>query len=64
MILLFGSTGYIGSEFKKELIEQNIKFICLENTKKTSFDQLQTLFKHQKNYSCHKRRWIYWQTKC
>lgn len=48
MILLFGSTGYIGSEFKKELIKQNIKFICWENTKKTSFDQLQTLFKHQK----------------
>jgi UDP-glucose 4,6-dehydratase len=48
MILLFGSTGYIGSEFKKQLTEQNIQFICWENTRKTSFDQLQTLCKHQK----------------
>ena len=48
MILLFGSTGYIGSEFKKQLTEQNIQFICWTNTRKTSFDQLQTLCKHQK----------------
>jgi dTDP-4-dehydrorhamnose reductase len=48
MILLFGSTGYIGSEFKKQLPEQNIKFFCWENTRKTCFDQLQTLSKHQK----------------
>lgn len=48
MILLFGSTGYIGSEFKKQLTEQNFKFICWENTRKTSFDQLQNLFKYQK----------------
>lgn len=48
MILLFGSTGYIGSEFKKQLTEQNFQFICWEGARKTSFDQLQNLFKHQK----------------
>lgn len=48
MILLFGSTGYIGSEFKKQLTQQNIKAICWENARKTSFDQLQNLLKYQK----------------
>lgn len=48
MILLFGSTGYIGSEFKKQLTQQNIDIICWENSRNTSFDQLQNLLKHQK----------------
>lgn len=48
MIILFGGNGYIGSEFKKQLTEKNIHFICWENTRKTSFDQLQNLFKYQK----------------
>ena len=51
MILLFGSSGYIGKEFKKQLSKRNIAFIAWEGARKTSFDQLQTLFKFNKiNY--------------
>ena len=51
MILLFGPNGYIGSEFKKQLSERKIQFISWQGARKTSFDQLQTLFKFNKiNY--------------
>lgn len=51
MILLFGSRGYIGSEFKKQLSKRKIPFISWQGARKTSFDQLQTLFKLNKiNY--------------
>jgi UDP-glucose 4,6-dehydratase len=51
MILLFGSNGYIGSEFEKQLSKRNIAFIAWEGARKTSFDQLHTLFKFKKiNY--------------
>ena len=51
MILLFGSNGYVGNEFKKQLSKRNIGFIAWEGARKTSFDQLQTLFKFNKiNY--------------
>lgn len=48
MILLFGSTGYIGSEFKKQLTEHNIEFTAWQNTKTTSFDHLHDFINHQK----------------
>lgn len=48
MILLFGSNGYIGSEFKKQLSKKKISFIAWEGARKTSFDQLQTFFKFNK----------------
>lgn len=51
MILLFGSRGYIGSEFKKQLSKRKIPFIAWQGARKTSFDQLQTFFKFNKiNY--------------
>jgi UDP-glucose 4,6-dehydratase len=51
MILLFGSRGYIGSEFRKQLSKRKIPFIAWQGAKKTSFDQLQTFFKFNKiNY--------------
>jgi len=51
MILLFGSNGYIGNEFKNQLSKRNIAFIAWEGARKTSFDQLQTLLKFNKiNY--------------
>jgi len=32
MILLLGSKGYIGSQFKRELVNQNIPFTHLQET--------------------------------
>ena len=48
MILLFGSSGYIGSEFRKQLSERNISVITWLGVKKTSFDQLQSFLKFNK----------------
>jgi UDP-glucose 4,6-dehydratase len=48
MILLFGSSGYIGKEFKKQLSQRRIAFIGWEGARQTSFDQLQTLLKFNK----------------
>jgi UDP-glucose 4,6-dehydratase len=48
MILLFGASGYIGKEFKKQLSQRKIAFIAWEGARQTSFDQLQTLIKFNK----------------
>lgn len=40
MIILFGSTGYIGSEFKRQLEYKNIPFFAWPNTRGTSFFDL------------------------
>ena len=42
MILLFGSTGYIGSEFKRQLNKLNLPFLCWSNTRTTTFESLQS----------------------
>ncbi len=41
MILLFGSTGYIGAEFKKQLTELKLPFFCWPNAKTTTFKELE-----------------------
>lgn len=41
MIILFGSTGYIGSEFKKQLNTLNIPILCWKNTSNTTFKDLE-----------------------
>ena len=41
MIILFGSTGYIGSEFKRQLEELKLPFFCWPNTSKTTFADLE-----------------------
>ena len=35
MIILFGSTGYIGSEFKRQLEQKQIEFKCWPNAANT-----------------------------
>jgi UDP-glucose 4,6-dehydratase len=45
MIILFGSNGYIGSEFKKQLTELNLSFYCWENTSNTTIFQLNEWYK-------------------
>jgi UDP-glucose 4,6-dehydratase len=37
MIILFGSTGYIGSEFKRQLEQKQIEFKCWNDTANTTF---------------------------
>lgn len=41
MIILFGSTGYIGSEFKVQLEQKQLKFKCWTNASSTSFSDLE-----------------------
>jgi len=41
MIILFGSTGYIGSEFAKQLAELKIPVFLWPNTKNTTFKDLE-----------------------
>ena len=41
MIILFGSTGYIGSEFKRQLEERKLPVFCWPNTAKTTFADLE-----------------------
>jgi len=48
MIILFGGSGYIGSEFKMQLNKKRTPFINWENARNTDFDQLQTLIKYNK----------------
>jgi dTDP-4-dehydrorhamnose reductase len=44
MILLFGSTGYIGSEFKKQLNDRNIDFICCPSAKTMTMEKLKKFY--------------------
>jgi len=44
MILLFGSNGYIGSEFKKQLTNLKLPVFCWQNTHKTTFKDLEDWF--------------------
>ena len=41
MIILFGSTGYIGKEFKRQLEECKLPFFCWPNAGKTTFADLE-----------------------
>ena len=41
MIILFGSTGYIGSEFKRQLEQKQIEFKCWSDTSNTTFYDLE-----------------------
>jgi UDP-glucose 4,6-dehydratase len=41
MIILFGSTGYIGSEFKRQLENLKTPFFCWPNARKTTFNDLE-----------------------
>ena len=46
MIILFGSTGYIGSEFKKQLEELKIPTFCWQNTSNTTFTDLEKWYEN------------------
>ena len=41
MIILFGSNGYVGSEFKKQLAELKLPVFLWSNTKTTTFADLE-----------------------
>ena len=41
MIILFGATGYIGNEFKKQLVELKLPVFLWPNTKTTTFQDLE-----------------------
>jgi len=41
MIILFGSTGYVGKEFKRQLEERRLPVFCWPNTSKTNFFDLE-----------------------
>lgn len=41
MIILFGSTGYIGSEFKRQLEQKQVTFKCWNDTANTTFYDLE-----------------------
>ena len=43
MIILFGSTGYIDSEFKRQLEQKQIEFKCWPNAANTTFHDLEKL---------------------
>ena len=49
MIILFGSNGYIGSEFKRQLDELKIKTYCFPDAKTTTFADLEKWYE-QNNY--------------
>jgi UDP-glucose 4,6-dehydratase len=45
MIILFGSTGYIGSEFKCQLEQKQIEFKCWPNAENTTFNDLESWYR-------------------
>jgi UDP-glucose 4,6-dehydratase len=47
MIILFGSTGYVGSEFKKQLEESNLNFMCWPDAANTTFQDLERWYEKQ-----------------
>jgi UDP-glucose 4,6-dehydratase len=47
MIILFGTTGYIGSEFKRQLEQLNANFICWPNGANTTFESLEKWYEKQ-----------------
>lgn len=47
MIILFGSTGYIGSEFKRQLKEKQLKFKCWSDTTNTTFYDLEKWYEDE-----------------
>ena len=49
MIILFGSTGYIGSEFKRQLTDLNLKFYCWPSTANTTLFDLNKWYKETGN---------------
>jgi dTDP-4-dehydrorhamnose reductase len=49
MIILFGSSGYIGSEFKRQLTDLNLKFYCWPSTANTSLFDLNKWYKETGN---------------
>lgn len=46
MIILFGSTGYIGSEFKKQLTSLNLNFYCWPHAANTTIFELNEWYKN------------------
>jgi nucleoside-diphosphate-sugar epimerase len=44
MIILFGATGYIGSEFKKQLAELKVPVFLWSNTRVTTFQDLENWY--------------------
>jgi dTDP-4-dehydrorhamnose reductase len=51
MIILFGSSGYIGKEFVRQLNKLKIPMICWSNTKETTFNSLESWYKNVANNS-------------
>lgn len=47
MIILFGSTGYVGSEFKNQLEKMNLNFMCWSDSANTTFQDLDRWYKKQ-----------------
>jgi len=47
MIILFGSNGYIGSEFKKQLTELKLPVFYWPNSHKTTFQDLEKWYEEQ-----------------
>ena len=47
MIILFGSTGYIGSEFKRQLEQKQVKFKCWNDTANTTFYDLEKWYEDE-----------------
>jgi UDP-glucose 4,6-dehydratase len=47
MIILFGSTGYIGSEFKRQLEQKQIKFKCWNDAANTTFYDLEKWYEDE-----------------
>lgn len=47
MIILFGSTGYIGSEFKRQLENKQLQFKCWSNTANTTFSDLEKWYEDE-----------------
>lgn len=47
MIILFGSTGYVGSEFKRQLEQMNLNFMCWPNSANTTFQDLERWYEKQ-----------------
>ncbi len=45
MIILFGSTGYIGNEFKCQLEKKQIEFKCWPNAENTTFNDLESWYR-------------------
>lgn len=47
MIILFGSTGYVGSEFKNQLEKMNLNFMCWPDAANTTFQDLERWYEKQ-----------------